>query len=290
MNTDQTVNSSTIAQFLVHGGSIMWFLELTAVCTIFLVVFGQPTSILDYVEQTGVLSPLAQVSIGALSGFAVLMFCRAMLYLIGKKSELNLTQCIILLLVEAILCVAVVSLVLWALSGAGRMQLAPFVGDLLLSIVGLELAPYVISFLIYRLRLEHAEVLRLREMLPKPDRSDPALADRIINFYDKGNRLVFATKSTNVLYVEAADNYANIHYINEGKEDCFILHNSLKEMERAYSDSGLLRCHRGYMVNVENVKLMRKENNMIQLEINEVQKPIPVSKSYEKEFMRRFSS
>ena len=276
MNTDQTVNSSTIAQFLVHGGSIMWFLELTAVCTIFLVVFGQPTSILDYVEQTGILSPLAQVSIGALSGFAVLMFCRAMLYLIGKKSELNLTQCIILLLVEAILCIAVMSLVLWALSGAGRMQL--------------ELAPYVISFLIYRLRLEHAEVLRLREMLPKPDRSDPALADRIINFYDKGNRLVFATKSTNVLYVEAADNYANIHYINEGKEDCFILHNSLKEMERAYSDSGLLRCHRGYMVNVENVKLMRKENNIIQLEINEVQKPIPVSKSYEKEFMRRFSS
>ena len=267
MNTDQTVNSSTIAQFLVHGGSIMWFLELTAVCTIFLVVFGQPTSILEYVEQTGVLSPLAQVSIGALSGFAVLMFCRAMLYLIGKKSELNLTQCIILLLVEAILCIAVMSLVLWALSGAGRMQLAPFVGDLLLSIVGLELAPYVISFLIYRLRLEHAEVLRLR-----------------------GNRLVFATKSTNVLYVEAADNYANIHYINEGKEDCFILHNSLKEMERAYSDSGLLRCHRGYMVNVENVKLMRKENNIIQLEINEVQKPIPVSKSYEKEFMRRFSS
>lgn len=290
MNTDQTVTSSTIAQFLTHGGSIMWFLELTAVCTILLVVFGQPTSIFNYVVQTGSLKPLAQVAIAALSGFAVLSFSRAMLYFLGKRVEFNLTGCVIWLLVEAILCIAVMSLVLWALSGAGRMQLAPFVGDLLLSIVGLELAPYVISFLIYLLRLEHAEVLRLRELLPKPDRLDPAFADRIINFYDKGNRLVFATKSANVLYVEAADNYANIHYINEGKEDCFILHNSLKEMERAYSDSGLLRCHRGYMVNVENVKLMRKENNLIQLEINEVQRPIPVSKSYEKEFMRRFSS
>lgn len=290
MNTDQTINSSTIAHFLTHGGSIMWFLELTAMCTILLVVFGQPTSILDYVVQTGSLKPLAQITIAALSGFAVLSLSRALLYFIGKKVELNLTECVIWLLIETILCISVMSLVLWALSGAGRMFLAPFVGDMLLSIVGLELAPYVVSFLIYRLKLEHAEVLRLRELMPKPDRMDPSFADRIINFYDKGNRLVFATKSANVLYVEAADNYANIHYINEGKEDCFILHNSLKEMERAYSDSGLLRCHRGYMVNVENVKLMRKENNFIQLEINEVQKPIPVSKSYEKEFIRRFSS
>ena len=84
----------------------------------------------------------------------------------------------------------------------------------------------------------------------------------------------------NVLYIEASDNYTNIHYINEGHEDCFILHNSMKNVEGAYAKMGMMRCHRGYLVNLENVKLIRKEKDGLVIELSQSSKTIPVSKSY----------
>ncbi len=53
---------------------------------------------------------------------------------------------------------------------------------------------------------------------------------------------------------------------------------------------GFLRCHRGYMVNVENVKLMRKDHGSLVLEINHTSKIIPVSKSYASDVIRFFST
>ena len=101
---------------------------------------------------------------------------------------------------------------------------------------------------------------------------------------------IFSTRFANVLYIEAADNYANIHYLNDDKEDTFILHNSLKDLEKEYSGMGLLRCHRGYMVNVVNVKLMRKERSGMVLELSSSSKTIPVSKSYTAAVTAFFSS
>ena len=95
---------------------------------------------------------------------------------------------------------------------------------------------------------------------------------------------------SNVLYVEAADNYVNIHYLNDGKEDTFILHNSLKEIEKRFVGSSLLRCHRGYMVNVENVKLMRKESIGLVLELIQSVHTIPVSKSYTASITQYFTN
>ncbi len=101
-----------------------------------------------------------------------------------------------------------------------------------------------------------------------------------INFYDKGGRLAFSTRISNVLYIESADNYANIHYLNEGKEDTFILHNSMKDIERDYFANGLLRCHRGYMVYAGNVKVLRKVRGGLQLELNHTARTLPVTKTY----------
>ena len=112
--------------------------------------------------------------------------------------------------------------------------------------------------------------------------------DQNINFYDKGGRLAFSTRIGNVLYIEAADNYANIHYMNEGKEDTFILHNSMKDIERDYFASGLLRCHRGYMVYVGNVKVMRKVRGGFLLELNHTARTLPVTKTYASVFTTYF--
>ncbi len=260
--------------------SIFLFLALTCAFTILLVVFGQPTSLTEFTSQNTPLSPLGQIAIGLTSGFVTLIFSRLLMFLINRISELQTVACGIWLIAEMLLCVSVISLVLWSVGGGGSVQLAPLVADVVLGFIAVLLIPYVITFLVHRLYESRQEIYRLRGIIEKQGPTQGNNGDLIVNFYDKGGRLAFSTKNSNVLYIEAADNYSNIHYLNDEKEDTFILHNSLKEVERRFTDSSLIRCHRGYMVNVENVKVMKKDSSGLLLELNHTSKTVPVSKSF----------
>ena len=287
MDSGQSLLLSNLLRYFTHRDSISLFLGLTAVVAILFVVFGQSTQVLHSTSQSTALSAIAQVAIATLSGFAFLLVSRVLLYLVSRRGKFQFSGVAIWLAVELIGGVAILTLIVWALSGGGKVSLPPLVGDILLYIIAIEVVPYVVSFLYFLLCEERAEVANLRMQLTKLAVDDSNGAG-IINFYDKGKRLAFATQNDNILYIEAADNYANIHYINEGKEDCFILHNSMKEIEKNYSSRGLLRCHRGYMVNAANVKMLRKENSMLMLELKQIAKSIPVSKTYEENVMKCF--
>ncbi len=286
---DQTLNIDSLRRFLTRHESVFLFLALTLAFTVLLVVFGQPTSMTAFTSQQTSLSPLGQVAIGLTTGFASLCFSRIMLFLINRGHELPTAACAIWLIAELILCVSVMTLVLWAVGGAGPVELSSLVADLVLGFASILLIPYIITYLIFRLHEDKQEILRLRQELMRQDPAQQAGAEAKINFYDKGKRLAFSTKRGNILFIEAADNYVNIHYLNDGKEDTFILHNSLKEMEKYFSNTCLIRCHRGYIVNAENVKLMRKESTGLMLEINLSTKVIPVSKSYAEPITQYFA-
>ena len=108
------------------------------------------------------------------------------------------------------------------------------------------------------------------------------------SFFDRGGKLVFSTRKENVLYIEAADNYTNIHYLNDDKEDTFILHNSMKQIEGSALYPYMLRCHRGFMVNVLKVKLLRRDKDGLLLELSSCQRPIPVSRTYADKVVAQF--
>lgn len=288
MNTDQTLNLPAIVRFLTSKEANLLFLALSFLMTVIIVVFVQPMSMLEFTTQTTRLSPLAQLSLMSVCGFAVVALSRALLVWVSSRKELALYALSVWMFVELILCVAVATLMAWSLSGGGPVKLAPLAGDILLGIVSVFLIPNVIGYLSFRLRELRSELVATRRRFTSESQAAPT--EQSINFYDKGGRLAFSTRFANVLYIEAADNYANIHYINGDKEDMFILHNSLKDLEKEYSDMGLLRCHRGYMVNVANVKLMRKERSGLVLELATTAKTIPVSKSYTSDVTAFFSS
>ena len=181
---------------------------------------------------------------------------------------------------ELIVCVSVIALVLWGLCGGGTVNLASLVGALVLGMAGVLLVPTVVTYLIRRLREAQDEVVRLRQLTGHQDGQAKQAAEASVNFFAKGGRLAFSTRMGNILYIEAADNYVNIHYLNGEKEETFILFNSMKNIEKSFAGTSLMRCHRGYMVNADNVRLMRKEALGLVLEINHCAKTIPVSKSF----------
>ena len=286
---DQQLNIRSIRKFLTRKESIFLFLVLTLVVTVLLVVFGQPTSMTNYTEQTTSLTPLGQVTICFISGLGTLILSRATLYILNKANEFSPVGLAAWIVVELLLCVSVITLVLWAVSGAGKLNLAPLVGTVVLGFVGVLLVPTVVSYLILRIHESHEEILRMRQLLAHQDPASHVPADTNVNFYAKGGRMSFSTKLSNILYIEAADNYVNIHYINGDKEDTFILFNSMKNIEKNFKGTSLMRCHRGYMVNAENVKLMRKDGLGLLLELNQTDKVVPVSKSFAEPITQYFA-
>ena len=289
MNTDQSLNAALICRFLTNRSAISIFLVLGLLLAVVIVVFLQPVGLLGNTTQTSSISPLSQVALMTVAGYLTVVFSRWILYAVSRHKELSLSSLAIWLSVELLLCVSAAVFTLWLVSGGGPLRLGPLAGDILLGNIGVFLVPNIISFQEFRIH-ELKSKLRQSAVLQQTFQPSTHLPDQHINFYEKGGRLALTTRCSNVLYIEAADNYANIHYIIDGKEDTFILHNSLKDIEKDCLAMGLLRCHRGYMVNVDNVKLMRKERGNLLLEIKQTTRTIPVSKSYSSSVISYFST
>jgi len=280
MEIDKRMKSANINRFVTRKVSVLHFLALTLFFEILLIVFTPPMHILRYTTQLTAISPLMQISGTFAAGYLVLVISRLLLSREGLRRTFSAAGVSIWLFAELIVCVAVMSLAVWLFSGSGKLVLGSLAGDFLLYLIVVEIIPYAISYLLFLLHEEHDEVERLRALLPPDPADDPSVADQSVKFYDKGGRLALATLRENVLYIEAANNYTNIHYMNDGREETFILHNSLKELEQRLRGTSLVRCHRGFIVNVDCIKLMRKDGMGFQLELTGTQRPIPVTKTY----------
>ena len=178
----------------------------------------------------------------------------------------------------------------WLLNERKEVLLIDLVGRVAIDTVAVLTIPYIVTALIFLLQQKRLEIANLTNMLNDSKAvAEEAKVDTVMQFFDKGNHLVFVTKRSNVLYIEAADNYTVIHYLSGDKEDTLILHNSLKNIADTFSSEGMVRCHRGYLVNLANVKYVRKEKDGLVLEIAYCNRLIPVSKTYAEDVVRQFA-
>jgi len=111
-------------------------------------------------------------------------------------------------------------------------------------------------------------------------------SDDFIPFKDEKGNLKITIKSMEVLFLESNDNYVNIHYNDNGKRKVYMIRNSLKQFETDLKDYPIYRNHRKFSVNIQNIKMMKKERKGFDLIVNtEKEDRIPVSRSYEKRMM-----
>lgn len=138
------------------------------------------------------------------------------------------------------------------------------------------LLPYAILMLYFSWR-DKVQKLQMVEN----DRNEGNGNLAVISFLDTNGELRLSVKRANLLYIESADNYVRIWYLNKGVVTSFMLRNTLKAMEEAFEGTNVLRCHRSYMVNFEQVKVIRREKDGIYLEFGVEEVPdIPISKTY----------
>ena len=105
----------------------------------------------------------------------------------------------------------------------------------------------------------------------------------LIRFYDEYKKLRFVIAPEAVLYIKSEDNYAQIHYLDKGRSQKFILRSSMKALEDNLKQHGLIRCHRSYFVNPTFIKIVHMNDaGQIVAELNqEGYESIPISQKYQ---------
>lgn len=142
------------------------------------------------------------------------------------------------------------------------------------------LIPYIVCITAFTLQDRNQ---RLRQF---EDDYDKAIQQRVatkglISFYDERGELQLSVTKENLLYIESADNYINIWYMKSNLPKKLMLRNTLKRTTELLADTNVMRCHRGFMVNMDQVKVLRREKDSFYLELGiEGVKDIPVSKTY----------
>jgi DNA-binding LytR/AlgR family response regulator len=111
----------------------------------------------------------------------------------------------------------------------------------------------------------------------------------MVALFDENNELRLSIKRENLLYIESADNYVYIWYLNKGQVSKFLLRNSLKSLEERFNGTSVMRCHRSYMVNFDNVAMIRREKDGIYIEFSHPGiDNLPVSKTYAEAVTKAF--
>lgn len=111
----------------------------------------------------------------------------------------------------------------------------------------------------------------------------------MLHFYDERGELRLSVGSESLIYIEAADNYTCIHYLNKGVVRKTMIRSSLKRIGEQLSGSNVRRCHRSYMANLDQVKIIRRDKEGAHLEMGIDGVPdIPISKTYSNDILQWF--
>ena len=103
-----------------------------------------------------------------------------------------------------------------------------------------------------------------------------------ITLFDNSGSLKLSLNIDSLYYIESDDNYIKVWYTDsKGELQQYMLRCRLKTIEESFKGSSLVRCNRKYIVNIDKVKVLRKESDAYVLDLdNEAISPLPVTKTY----------
>lgn len=224
-------------------------------------------------------------SLVILTGLLIIAISRIILYQVSRHKSMTNGTYIIWIAAE-IISLSVVYLILQRVFISAEDDIiADFKSSLNVTSLVL-LLPYTISYL-YFSWLEKNK--KLEELSVSKGKESP-LVPLMIPFHDEKGDLRISVKSDDLLYLEAADNYVYVHYLDHDKPAKYMIRNSLKNMEAGLQKWNIVRCHRSYIVNFERVKIVRREKDGLVLELDMPKRQfLPISRTYVDEVMKLFS-
>ena len=234
---------------------------------LFLIIF-EPFRINDWIRYPEWLELFGLVSVGVCIGLTI-TFSQLLVRTFVPIKKFTLGHFLLWTFSEILL----VSLIATAVYGDYS---STFLHELLISLrfipTGLVL-PYAFSMLVLMLIQQKGKGSGTGPVAP-PKNPD------LIHIRDEREQVKFSVRKDYILYLESADNYVTIYYLADREVKKEMVRTSMKKLEPLLMPFGLLRCHRSFMVNMENVQWMKKEGRNYQIKMKSCETIIPVSRGY----------
>lgn len=209
-----------------------------------------------------------------LIGFVIVMISRMFMHYYLKKNSLKASSYIIWVLCE-VLAMSLTFTVMTMIFNMQEDVWEAFTNSLLNTVLVL-IIPYTLCLTVFALQEKNHQIKRLAGI-----RHERAMAQGLVSFYDERGELRLSVRHDNLLLLEAADNYVCVWYQNYGEPQKVMVRNSLKRLAQQLDGTGIIRCHRSYMVNIDQVKVVRREKDGAMLDLGIEGIPcIPISQTY----------
>lgn len=276
--------SNYIPKYLVAKNSTIWFVCGTALFAELFILIYQPFGSRAWAPSDWVY--IGYATLVVLTAMAIIAVSRTIMYYYGKKHDIAYWQYGVWIAAELLAMALVYSLFPLVVLHKEQNFFALF-REASIDTIFIVLIPYTVATLAFILR-DKNEQLRQKENEESVKIKDDDSV--VVNFRDEKGELKLSLRASSLYYIESADNYVTIHYMNMGKLSKYMLRNTLKQIEEEIGGQNMVRCHRSYIVNLDRVKLLSRGKNGLELDFGiEGLKLLPVSKTYSKQVIENFN-
>lgn len=221
-------------------------------------------------------------SIIILTGVLVVVISRLIMYFYSKKHKISYWKYGLWVFIEIFLMSCFYTFYTLLLN-TERDIMEIFEGSIKNTTLVL-LLPYIVLWFYFGWR-DSVEKLAVIE---NPDELTFMLPGSIA-FTDEKGVLRLSLSGSDLLYIESSDNYVWIHYTVNEKLKKYLLRNTLKNLEKELENTMVTRCHRSFLVNLERVKVIRRDKDGLYIELDApTSSDLPVSKSYQRKVSEKF--
>jgi len=282
-----------IPDYLTERRNVFNFILFTAVFALVFINIYEPFDSGRWLTVTSQFQFFFYSSIIILIGMLVIVFSRLLMFLIKRRRPIRYIEYGLWIGGE-ILTMALVYSIIQELYLRVETDFMIILRNSVRNTALVILLPYLISWLYLSFKDKYKT---LEEIMSKRSPEGMMQVDKnisgsmpLVPFKDEKGVMKFSIKRDDLLYLEAADNYVIIHYLDNQKESRYILRNTLKNIEQGFRNSNLVRSHRSFMVNMDKVKMIRKEKEGLVVGFDApVGTNIPISKTYMESFIRKLS-
>jgi hypothetical protein len=282
-----------IPEYFTDRRNIVSFILFTAIFALVFINIYAPFGVGSWLNVTD-FQLFFYSSIVILIGMLVIAISRLLMYLLSRKKAIRYGEYALWIIGE-ILSMAFVYTLIQRFFLQGQKDFMVIMKNTVRITAFIILLPYVIYWLYLSFKEKYVQLEKINMGHPENMES---LNDRkqqdtwsMIPFLDEKGILRFSVKREDLLYLEAADNYVLIHYLEGDKKMKYMIRTTLKRIEQGFSAKNLVRCHRSFIINIDHVRTIRREKEGLIINFESpVNITVPISKTYLEVFIRKLSN
>lgn len=217
-----------------------------------------------------------------LIGMAVAAISRVIMTAYTKKHAISYVGYIIWVALEIVIMTLIYTIVSVLLKEQANI-VSEFRNTLTKTILIL-LIPYVMMYIYF---IWQERVRELKSIRKRLEEDENALQKAYIQIFDEKGKLQLSVRREHLIVIESADNYVCVWYLNGETTKKVMVRTTLKQVAEQLAHTNILRCHRSYMINLDRVRVLRREKEGIFVEFGIEDIPdIPISKTYSESITR----